>query len=89
MLLSLTVLTALCFYCTLVATNLKQEFAPLENLSLSEFVRSNIGRGSSVMGAICEVSILGASIGGCAVYLNLTGQILAQVYCQIPPYLYR
>ena len=33
-------------------------------------------------------SILGASVGGCAVYLNFTGNVLAQVYCPIPAYLY-
>lgn len=35
-----------------------------------------------------EVSILGASIFGCAVYLNFTGSVLGSVYCGIATYQY-
>ena len=40
------------------------------------------------MSVFGEIAILGASILGCAVYLNFTGGVLAQVYCPIPAYLY-
>ncbi len=55
-----------------------------EDLSLSEFATRKLGR---VIGVVCEICILGASVGGCAVYLNFTGQILSNVYCALPNYL--
>lgn len=73
---ALSLLALLAFYCSYLVVGLKQKHAPGEDLSLSEFASRKVGR---VVGGVCEACILGASVGGCAVYLNFTGQILSQV----------
>ena len=82
---SLTLLAALAFYTSWLVVRLKAERAPKEDLSMAEFVGRELGRGA---GAVCEACVMGTSAGGCAVYLSFTGQILSQVYCALPNYIY-
>ena len=83
--LCLTGLALLAFYCSWLVTSLKQKQAPLENLSMAEFTARQM---HPVLGAVCEACVLGASIGGCSVYLNFCGSLLSQVYCHIPSFIY-
>ena len=82
---SLLFLASLAFYTSFLVVGLKQKYAASEELSLAEFASRHAGRAA---GVFCEICVLGASVGGCAVYLNFTGQILSNVYCSVPNYLY-
>jgi amino acid permease len=81
----LTFLCLLAFYCTWLMVKLKQEECPMENLSMAEFATRKIGRAA---GIVTEICVLGASIGGCAVYLNFCGSVLTKVYCGLPAFIY-
>jgi len=93
-LMAITVLSALCFYCNALMIGIKQEFTPLQALTMPEFARSAIPVGkrgckwNKVLGSLCEIGCVGVSIGGCAVYLNFTGGLLSSIHCEIPAYLY-